>query len=112
MAKWLSQMNRYDVIFPLNFGLPASLPANRAIAAVALQAAKRYDLPIFFAPSGIFDLGGYQNLIERDFPGYVSTVKQVGALVTMAEQKQWERVLLVAAPRISGERSVTFAPPA
>lgn len=91
-------MNRYDVIFPLNFGLPATLPANRAIAAVALQAAKRYDLPIFCAPSGIFDLGDYQNLIERDFPGYVSTVKQVGALVAMAQQRQWKRVLLVAAP--------------
>lgn len=98
MTNSTRQMNRYDVVFPLNFGLPASLPANRAIAIAAVAMAQRHDLPIFCAPCGILDFGGYRRVIERDFAGYVSTVKQVGALTTAAAEEQWRNVIVVAAP--------------
>jgi hypothetical protein len=89
---------RIDVIFPLNFGLPASLPANRAIANAAVRLSRAHRAPIFFAPDGILDLGGYSLTFCTDFGGYVSTVKQVAALVDAARERAWERVLVVAAP--------------
>ena len=91
-------MDQYDVVFPLNFGAPAELPANRAIAEAALTESRKRNLPIFFAPKDIFDFAGDANGFSRDFPGYVSTVKQVRALADAAREKSWQRVLVVAAP--------------
>jgi hypothetical protein len=98
MASSTGQRGGYDVVFPLNFGLPASLPSNRAIARIAVEAAVNCERPIFCAPRGIFDFGGFHNVVEGDFPGYVSTVKQIAALAKIAIQKQWKNVLIVAAP--------------
>lgn len=91
-------MKHFDVVFPLNFGLPAGLPANRLIAAAAIRRSREMAIPIFCAPAGIFDFGGHRHYLERDFPGYVSTVKQVAQLKAAAKQQGWRRVLLVAAP--------------
>jgi hypothetical protein len=88
----------FDVIFPLNFGAPANLPANLAIAATALRESRRLKLPIFFAPAEIFDFGDYSHQFSTDFTGYISTVKQVRALAEAAAVRGWRRVLIVAAP--------------
>lgn len=89
---------RFNVVFPLNFGLPASLPANRAIAEAALRLSRAHRVPIFFAPGGIFDFGDYPHSLFADFPGYVSTVKQVEALAAAAREHDWRRVMVIAAP--------------
>ena len=91
-------MDQYDVVFPLNFGAPAALPANRAIAEAALRESRQRKIPIFFAPRDIFDFAGYTNGLSRDFSGYISTVKQVRALIEAAKDQAWQRVLIVAAP--------------
>ncbi|HLW71307.1 MAG TPA: hypothetical protein VKS22_11875 [Candidatus Binataceae bacterium] len=91
-------MTEFDVIFPLNFGAPAQLPANLAIAATALRESRRLKLPIFFAPKQIFDFGDYPNQFSSDFAGYISTVKQVRALAAAAAERGWRRVLIIAAP--------------
>jgi hypothetical protein len=91
-------VDQYDVVFPLNFGVPAALPANRAIAEAALTVSRKRNIPIFFAPKDIFDFTGYDNHVSSDFAGYVSTVKQVRALAATAKEKRWRRVLAIAAP--------------
>lgn len=91
-------MDHYDVVFPLNFGVPAALPSNRAIAEAALIESRARNIPIFSAPKDIFDFSDYENCSFSDFPGYVSTVKQVRALAQAAEEMAWKRVLVVAAP--------------
>jgi hypothetical protein len=88
----------FDVVFALNFGLPAALPANRAIAEAALRASRTRNIPVFYAPLGIFDLEDYPSRICADFNGYISTVKQVRALVETARQRAWRHVLVIAAP--------------
>lgn len=88
----------YDVIFPLNFGLPATLPANRVLAEAAIRGSREHQVPIFYAPSDIFDFGDYPDARVRDFSGYISTIKQVDALRAVAREHGWRRVLLVAAP--------------
>jgi hypothetical protein len=88
----------FDVVFALNFGLPASLPANRVIAAAALRESRAQKIPLFYAPSGIFELGDCPDILCRDFSGYISTVKQVRALVEAARDHDWRRVLVIAAP--------------
>jgi hypothetical protein len=92
-------LDRYDVIFPLNFGAPASIPANIAIAEVAICESRRLGIPIFYAPREIFDFSDYPLSICKDFGGYISTVKQVKALVEVAAEKSWRRILVVAAPQ-------------
>jgi hypothetical protein len=89
---------RFDVVFALNFGLPADLPANRIIAEAARRSSQAHQIPIFSAPAGIFDFAGHPTSLSGDFPGYVSTVKQVDALTAAAQTHGWRRVLVVAAP--------------
>ena len=91
-------MERYDVVFPLNFGVPAALRANRAIAEAALRESRARNIPLFYAPRDIFDFGDYPESFCTDFSGYVSTVKQVRALTEAAREKSWRRVLVIAAP--------------
>ncbi|MGH7839827.1 MAG: hypothetical protein ACREQC_18720 [Candidatus Binataceae bacterium] len=91
-------MDEFDVVFPLNFGAPAELPANLAIADAALRESRRRRLPIFFAPKAIFDFGNYPHQLSSDFTGYISTVKQVLALAEAAREREWMRVLIIAAP--------------
>lgn len=91
-------MERYDVVFPLNFGAPAALRANRAIAAAAVRASRARNIPLFYAPRDIFDFGDYPDSFSKDFGGYISTVKQVRALTETAREHAWRRVLVIAAP--------------
>ena len=91
-------MDSYDVVFPLNFGAPAALRANLAIAAAALRVSRARKIPLFYAPRDIFDFGDYPDGFCRDFSGYISTVKQVRALAVIAREKAWRRVLVIAAP--------------
>jgi hypothetical protein len=91
-------VDEFDVIFPLNFGAPAGLPANLAIADAALRESRTRNLPIFFAPKEIFDFSDYPDQFSSDFAGYISTVKQVQALADTAADHGWKRVLIIAAP--------------
>lgn len=91
-------MDRYNVVFPLNFGAPATIRANLAIGEAALRESRKRNIPLFYAPREIFDFGDYPKGFCKDFSGYISTVKQVRALAEAAREKSWQRVLVVAAP--------------
>ena len=91
-------MKSYDVVFPLNFGAPAALRANRAIAGAAIRESRTRNIPLFYAPRDIFDFGDYPDSFCQDFSGYISTVKQVRALAEAAREQAWRRVLVIAAP--------------
>jgi len=93
-----SSLEPYDVVFPLNFGAPATIPANLAIAEIALRESRRRDIPLFYAPRDIFDFGDYPQGFFKDFSGYISTVKQVRALADTARERSWRSVLVIAAP--------------
>lgn len=91
-------MEAFDVVFPLNFGAPAAIPANLLIAQAALRESRRRNIPLFYAPRDIFDFADHPDSFFKDFSGYISTVKQVRALAEVAREKSWRRVLVIAAP--------------